>query len=42
MEQNPLRDSDNALLGLVEAGQLRLHCVVCVRHDVRVLAHAEL
>lgn len=32
VEHNPLRDSDNALLGLIESRQLRGYNIIGIRH----------
>lgn len=33
VEHNPLRDGHNTLLRLIESGELRLHGIICIRHD---------
>ena len=32
MEHDPLRDSDNTFLRLIESGELRFHSIIRIRH----------
>lgn len=33
VKQDPLRDSDNTLLRLIESGELCLYSIIGIRHD---------